>query len=294
MIPVVDISQYQGAWVDRGEAADMIKMSGGDAGLYMDQDAAANYTAAKAHGKGVGGYHFIGWTLGAIAEATYFLQAMSPLAENDVYALDIEAIKIADPVSYVLEMVNFIHGKIGVWPLVYMNLSTLNSYNWDSVLANCGLWLADWNNDPNATIPTIHTYVMQQYSDGPNYDHDEFFGTLEEFNKYGYHVPQAVAPAQKPSANPVQAPVVAPIPQPVIITPPTTETAPVAPVQASEPPVSSPSANAETKPTQPEPTSTTTLSNKNQYPKNNTTIQQETSISWWQEIINWLKRVFHL
>jgi len=28
MIPVVDLSQYQGAWVDRGEVADMIKIGG--------------------------------------------------------------------------------------------------------------------------------------------------------------------------------------------------------------------------------------------------------------------------
>ena len=234
MIPASDVSQYQGTidWANMPPIV-LIKMSGGDNGLYMDSKAANNYGSAVASGKGVGGYHFIGWTLGAIAEATYFLQAMSPLAENDVYALDIEAIKIADPVSYVQQMVNFIHSKINVWPLVYMNLSTLNSYNWDSVLTNCGLWLADWNNDPNATIPTVHTYVMQQYSDGPNYDHDEWFGTIEEFKAYGYHAP-VQAPTVVPTPQPVQTTVSEP--KPVVDTP-TQATTPVAPVTIVPEPV---------------------------------------------------------
>lgn len=234
MIPALDISQYQGTWQDRGDPIVMIKMSGGDDGLYMDSQAASNYTGAVADGRAVGGYHFIGWTAGAVAEATYFMQAMSPLAENDVYALDIESGSVAVPANapdYVLQMVNAIHDKIGVWPLVYMNLSTLNAHDWDAVLQNCGLWLGDWNNDPNATIATVHTYVMQQYSDGPNYDHDEWFGTVEEFKAYGYHAPAPATPAPPAPAVPTPvenppAPVVPesspapePIPEPVETTP---------------------------------------------------------------------------
>lgn len=195
MTPAADVSQYQGTidWADMPPIA-IIKMSGGDSGLYMDPNAATNYNNAKASGKAVGGYHFIGWTLGASAEATYFMQAMSPLAEYDVYALDIESIPSGvNPVAYVSEMVNLIHSKINVWPLLYMNVSTLNSYDWSSLLANCGLWLADWNNDPAGTIPNVPIYVMQQYNDGPNYDHDEFFGNIDQFKAYGYHAPVATS-----------------------------------------------------------------------------------------------------
>lgn len=252
MIPAIDISQYQGAWQDYPADIIMIKMSGGDAGLYMDVDAARNYTDAKGIGKHVGGYHFIGWKLGASAEATYFLQAMSPLAENDVYALDIESIPSGiDPVAYIQEMVDLIHSKINVWPLVYMNLSTLNAHNWTNVLANCGLWLADWNNDPSGTIPTVHTYVMQQYSDGPNYDHDEWFGTLAEFDAYGYHTPAAPPqPAPTPSAP-------SPEPQPT----PTPEPKPV-----------------------PEPTPRPT-------PKPNPTPTPPPKVNWLQRLVNWLKGI---
>lgn len=211
MIPAVDISKYQGAWQDYSADIIMIRMSSGGTGaLAYDPDATQNYNDAKAANKAVGGYHYIGW-IGAAAEATYFLQAMSPLTENDVYALDVEDIPAGtDPVSYVQTMVNLIHDKINVWPLIYMNLSTLNAYSWDSILQDCGLWLADWNNDPNGTISTVHTYVMQQYSDGPVYDHDEWFGTIEAFNAYGYHatVTAVPSPAQPPTeiATPVETP----------------------------------------------------------------------------------------
>lgn len=217
MTPAADVSQYQGTidWATMPPIA-MIKMSGGDAGLYMDSMAATNYNNAKANGKAVGGYHFIGWTLGASAEATYFLQAMSPLAEYDVYALDIERGSNpipANAVEYVAEMVNLIHSKINVWPLLYMNVSTLHAYDWSGLLANCGLWLADWNNDPAGTIPNVPIYVMQQYNDGPNYDHDEFFGNVDQFKAYGYHAPTPAPVVSTPepvqTTTPVEKPIVA-------------------------------------------------------------------------------------
>jgi len=218
MIPAKDISKYQGAWQDTGEPIVMIKMSGGDDGLYMDSEASANYSGAVAAGRAVGGYHFAGNT-NPVQEATYFLQAMSPLAENDVYALDWE-LPVGTPgaVEWCQTFMQTIHDKIGVWPLIYMNLNTLNSYDWIPVLNNCGLWLADWAVSPDQTIPTLHTYVMQQYSDGPKYDHDEWFGTVEEFKAYGWH---STAPTPQPIPEPIP-PVTPPVVPPVEPTPPPT------------------------------------------------------------------------
>ena len=93
-----DISIYQGAWQDTGEEFVIIKMSGGDAGLYVDPNAASNYKSAVNAGKVVGGYHFAGGT-DAVAEADFFVRAMSPLANNDIYALDWE-VQNADPVGW--------------------------------------------------------------------------------------------------------------------------------------------------------------------------------------------------
>lgn len=209
-----DISQWQGNWQDTGEPIVLMKCGGGDNGLYFDSKCTEDYSGAIAAGRAVGLYWFIGWAAGAEQEAEFMLRAVSPLAENDVYALDIEKGQDAIPnnaVQYVTDMVNYIHDRTGVWPLLYMSLSTLNSFDWSSLLKNCGLWLADWAVSPDANIPTSYTYVMQQYSDGPNYDHDAWFGTVEQFKAYGYHVP-APQPTPAPVEPSVQEP--APTPQP--------------------------------------------------------------------------------
>lgn len=236
-----DISRYQGAFSDTGEQIILIKMSGGDDGLYMDSQASQHYSAAVAASKAVGGYHFGGGVLGAEAEAAYFLKAMSPVAENDVFALDVEAALAgrADVVQWSLDFCHYIHDHTNVWPLVYMNLSTLNAHDWTPVLNNCGLWLADWAVSPDATIPTHYTYVMQQYSDGPNYDHDAFFGTVEQFKAYGYHATPSV-PVQLPEPPPV-----APTPEPIV------EPAPEAPTP--EAPAPAPAPGDVITPTEPEP-----------------------------------------
>lgn len=193
MIPALDISQYQGSWQDRGDPIVMIKMSGGDNGLYMDSQAASNYTGAVADGRAVGGYHINGWVLGAAQEASWFYRAMSPVAENDVFAIDIEKSDVPVPTNgpqYVMDQINYLATKGIVGGLLYMSLSTLNAFDWSGPLSKWGLWLADWAVSPDDNIPTTHVYVMQQYSDGPVYDHDEWFGTIDEFKAYGYHASQ--------------------------------------------------------------------------------------------------------
>ncbi len=236
-----DISHWQGSWVDTGEEFVIIKMSGGDAGLYTDPQATNNYNSAIRAGKVVGGYHFAGGG-DPVAEADYFVRAMAPVAENDLYCLDWE-ISHSDPVGWCLSFVNEVHSKVGVWPLLYINLSTLNTYDWSPVLNNCGLWLADWSVSPDANAPTSKTYVMQQYTDTP-YDKDAFFGTREELQAYGYHAPTTTTPPA-PSTPPVTPPqpTLIPSPSPAPATPPvvTPTPTPTAPPVVSKP--------TETKPT---------------------------------------------
>jgi hypothetical protein len=224
-----DISQYQGTFKNTGEPIVMIKMSGGDAGLYMDPQATNNYEVTKKLGKAVGGYHFAGGT-DPIKEADYFIKAMSPIAENDVFCLDWE-VQHANPVDWCLQFVNEVHSKTSVWPLLYINASTCNSYDWSPVLKNCGLWIADYAVSPEANVPVKHTYVMHQYTDKP-YDQDAWFGTVEEFKAYGYHAPKpkpTPIQAPKPTTKPAQPPTPAP-PQP-----PQPQTAPPVPPEVNQP-----------------------------------------------------------
>lgn len=239
-----DISRWQGAWQDTGEPIVLIKIGGGDDGLYYDSQATNNWNGAVAAGRAVGGYWFAGGG-NPSAEAAFFLKGMEPLTEGDVYALDWE-IQHADPVGWCREFMQYIHDAIGVWPLIYLNLSTLNSYDWSPILNNCGLWLADWDNNPDGPAVTTHTYVMQQYNDGPVYDHDTWFGTVDQFKKYGYHKPapaQVVIPAPAPTEPPAPtpAPIIPPAPQPVTPPTPAPEPTPTSTVQpAPEPPQTTP------------------------------------------------------
>lgn len=242
-VKAIDVSFYQGAinWsaVKRaGYGIAIIKMSGGDAGLYTDSKANANYYGAKKAGLAVAGYHF-GGTGNPENEADFFVAAMSPLEANDVLVLDCEAglANTSDVVSRVQRFMNRCHSRTGLWPLLYINLATLNAHNWSGVLKNSGLWLAAWNNNPNAML-TNHPYVMHQYTSSGSVpgingrvDLDMWFGTLAQFQKYGYHKP--ITPAPKPTPKPVPPPKPAPTPTP---TPkPTPDpTPPPAPVNYSQ------------------------------------------------------------
>lgn len=230
MIYGKDVSQWNN-YVPGSEDFVMIKMSGGDAGLYFDSKATVNYTNAKNAGKVVGGYHFAGGG-DPVAEADYFVRAMSPVAEYDVFALDWE-IQHTNPVQWVQSFVNEVHTKTGVWCLVYLNISTVNAYDWTPVLQTCGLWLAAPSISYDANAPISHTYVMQQGPIIGGIDQDVFFGTREELQAYGYHAPvQASTPA--PTPQPVQT--TTPTPEPVTPAPVTVQPAPVV-----EPPSTSPS-----------------------------------------------------
>lgn len=244
-IEAIDVSQYQGDinWNQVSQPIAIIKMSGGDAGLYFDSKANANYYNAVAAGKAVGCYHFAGGT-DPTTEADYFIKACTPLAQNDVLVLDWE-VSNPDPVGWCNTFVNRVHDKTGVWPLIYMNASTANTHDWTPVFTNCGLWVADWNNDPEGSAVTSHTYVMQQYSNagtlpnGSRVDLDAWYGTLDQFKKYGFQVaaPEPVPPVEPPVTPPVVEPPVDPPVEPPTepVTPPVVP--PTDPTPDPEPPV---------------------------------------------------------
>ena len=208
-----DISKWQGSinWpaLDPGTAFVVIKASGGDDGLYRDSQLTANQTGARsiAPTTGVGYYHFAGGG-DPVAEADYFLEQVGDLQEGEFLALDWE-IGHADPVGWCTAFVNEVHTKTNVWPLLYVNASTLNGYAWTPVTANCGVWVADWAVSPDANVATSYTYVMQQYKDNGtfpgiagNVDSDAFFGTLDELRMYGYKATPSPSPTPAPPATP--------------------------------------------------------------------------------------------
>lgn len=232
----IDVSRWQGdinwpAVKNAGIQGAIVKISGGDAGLYYDPKASQNYYACKGVGLLIGGYHFAGHA-DPVAEANFFVEGMKPFAENDVFVLDYDS-DTGDAVSWVQAFVNRVHDLTGVWCIVYVNGSTRNAHDWSPVAANCGFWIAWYGKDPNQDLPVNGIYVMHQYTSAGhvagiagNVDEDAVYMTPEQFDKYGYHAP--VAPVIPPV--PVILPT-APVPQPAPVetSPPAAPPAPVEP-----------------------------------------------------------------
>jgi len=240
MILFKDISQWQGNYdMNNGDPAIAIKMGGGDAGLYFDSKASANYYNAVQAGKIPMGYWFAGGN-NPIDEAKKFLQAMSPLAENDLMILDWE-IQHADPVGWCRDFTTYIHDQTGVWCWVYMNMSTANAYDWSSVFNNCGYWCAAPSFSFDATLPVKYPQIAQQGPIVGGVDTDAFFGDIEQLKAYGYHAPIApvVAPAPVETTIPAPAPVETP---PIVVSPvevplPLPEPPVIAPLPPVAPPI---------------------------------------------------------
>lgn len=215
--PFKDISYAQGIYnmASNSDPIIVMKMSGfytGSKQPYYDAQASRNYVNAVKAGKAVGLYHFAGGA-DPIAEADFFVKACSPLAENDVLILDWE-IQHDNPVGWVQAFVDHVHAVTGVWPWVYMNMSTANGYNWDNVFKTCGYWCAAPSFGFDAKLPVKYPQIAQQGPIVGGLDTDMFFGTVDQFKKYGYHAPVAQAVPPQPVV----------VPAPVILPPATTTT----------------------------------------------------------------------
>lgn len=237
----IDISRWQGDinWSAVTAPIAIIKMSGGDDGVYYDSKASRNYALAKQTGKAVGMYHFAGGK-DPIVEADFFISSCSPLEKDDVMILDWE-VAHSNPVEWCRIFIQRVIDKTGTRPLIYMNTSTENRYDWSPVIAqNIGLWLADYRFAPSGNVPVTHwkTYVMHQYTSSGsvagvagNVDMNVWFGTVDQFKKYGYQ------PASQPPPVVIPPVVAPPIVVPPIVVPPVVVPPVVVPPIVVEPPV---------------------------------------------------------
>jgi hypothetical protein len=224
--------------------------------IKIDPTANTNYYGMVSAGILPGGYHKVGWT-DPIAEADAFVNAMSPLSENDLLAHDIEpASDVNVPANWSeweQTYVQRIHDRTGVWSLRYMNISMDNSMPAGGVVTNCASWVAAPSFGWDDTVPVNVPITIQQ---GPTAhipgitanvcDTDAFFGTgspdelLTELKKIGYHAPQpqpptpVPQPAPTPAPEPVPQPTPSPAPEPVPTPQPTPSPQP-SPTPAPEP-----------------------------------------------------------
>lgn len=247
-VRAIDCSQWNGqidwnAVKSSGVEIAILKVSGSDAGDYVDSRASINYDGARNAGLAFGTYHFAGGT-DPRHEAEFFVNVCSPLDENQVLILDWEA-QHSDPVGWCNIFVDRVHELTGIWPIIYMNGSTRNAYNWDVVTSKCGVWIAWYDRNPDLDLPVQGTYIMHQYTSSGSVpgvsgrvDLDAWYGTVEQFSKYGYHAPapgphpDPVIPVPQPETPP--APV--PAPEPTATSKPDPGPTPVPPAVPTEPP----------------------------------------------------------
>lgn len=243
MILFKDISYAQGVYdmsANKDEAV-MMKMSGfytGSKQPYYDDQAARNYNNAVAAGKVPMMYHFAGGA-DPVAEADWFVKACSPLAPGDIMALDWE-IQHPDPVGWCRAFVEHVHALTGMWPWVYMNMSTANAHDWSGVFNNCAYWCAAPSFGFDDVLPVKYPQMAQQGPIVNGVDTDAFFGTLDQLKKYGYHGGSQPAPAPVPVPAPDPAPVPTPEPTPVPTPTPTPEPVPTPPPTPTPTPAPTP------------------------------------------------------
>jgi lysozyme len=239
----VDVSQFQGTidWNALAQSVSFVIYRGTSAqgGLHVDPNFLTNHAQARAHNIPHGIYHFAGST-DPVDEANYFYQQCATnLQPGEVVILDAEW-NLATSPAWCLTFLQNLELLVGFKPMIYMNHALMLSQDWSAVSgANYGLWLADWDGDPN-TIVTMHDWTfcaIQQYSDTGNIaglnpvDVDAFFASsMEVWNSYGK--PQ---PAPIPVLQP--APVVVPVTTPTTTTKPVVINDPVMPVKPKAAPV---------------------------------------------------------
>lgn len=221
-----DVSQYQGnidfAAFSAAASFVVIRASRGapDPGQtsaqYADSKFAVNRTGAERYGMEAGFYHYAYPEYNsAIAEADCFADNVGSLKPGQFVVLDYESSWGGDRVGWCKTWLDRVQARLGVKPLIYLNLSTARGSNWSPVIdGGYGLWMARWDYDPNAAAPTTGWPVtaMRQYSNDARaagitgaVDGDVFYGSLDALKAYGFGggggTPAAVAWTNLPQSD---------------------------------------------------------------------------------------------
>lgn len=220
----IDVSYWEGtidfSQVKTAASFVVIRASFGapDAGeslsQYTDQKFTRNRQQAEAQGLEVGFYHYSYPQYNTPAdEAKCFCDVVGQLKTGQFVVLDFEETYSGDYAAWCKAWLDAVKARLGVKPLIYLNVSTARGHDWSSVIsADYGLWLARWDYDKNAAAPTTPWpfVAMRQYSDHETIpgisgvtDADVFYGSLDSLKRYGFQqsVPAAVAWGALPAAG---------------------------------------------------------------------------------------------
>ncbi len=185
----IDISSYQGT-VNFAEVKaagiEVVYIKATESTNYINPDLQAQYQGAKATGLNVGFYHFFHDDVDPVAQAQYFLNAISGMVYNCRLALDIEVnegIAAAALSAAAQAFLDEVGALTGVSPILYTYTAFI-AENLESILSVYPLWLADYGKTPGAN-PVWSSWVGWQYSQtgtipgiAGNVDLDTFTGDI--------------------------------------------------------------------------------------------------------------------
>lgn len=145
----IDISNWQAGINLSAVPADFVIVKATEGTTYVSPEADTQYQGAKSAGRLLGVYHFATGA-GAVGEAKFFLSNVQGYLGEAVLFLDWEGAVVTQGVGYAKAFLDYVYQQTSIRPLIYMSKSVTNSYDWSTVSANYGLWVAQYA-DSNTT-----------------------------------------------------------------------------------------------------------------------------------------------
>ena len=218
---LLDVSSWQTGINVTTTGADIVVAKATEGTYYVNHDCDRVIQQALSSGKGAGVYHFANTADSPIAEADYFVsQTRGYVGKGIVPILDWEP-RAPGNVQWAQTWLNRVESQWGTKPIIYMNQSTENSYNWAPVVQqNYGLWIAAYTLgyqpiygfNPPAAQPRMYHWpfaVAWQYTSSGrvngwngNVDLSVVYGSLDTWRAYAGGGSTAAAPTtpQTPAA----------------------------------------------------------------------------------------------
>lgn len=213
----IDISNWQAGINLSVVPGDFVIVKATEGTTYVSPEADVQYQGAKSTGKLLGVYHFATGA-GAIDEAKFFLSNVQGYLGEAILFLDWEAGVVTQGVGYAKAFLDYVYQQTGIRPLIYMSKSVVNSYDWSTVSANYGLWVAQyadsmptgyqsnpWTDDNGFGTwsgPAIFQYASTGRLSGysGNLDLDMFYGDATAWNNFAKS--DKVTPEPEPEPDP--------------------------------------------------------------------------------------------
>lgn len=216
---MIDVSSWQTGINVTTSGAQIVVAKATEGIGYVNPDCDRVVQDALSAGQGVGVYHFAHTENNAVREANYFIDnTRGYIGKGIVPILDWEPSAPWDT-GWALTWLKTVEAAWDTKPIIYMNQSTENSYDWTSVVAgDYGLWIAAYTLgytpiygfNPPTTQPTLYHWPFAaawQYTStgyvgdwGGALDLSVVYGDLNTW--YAYAGSGQVAPTPTPQHTP--------------------------------------------------------------------------------------------